>query len=785
LLVELLNTVISNTVTSNTVTPNTVTLNTVTAEASSPKIDASSAGLAGLNVRHLAAEGYFQAIAYWLNEPLIPQNVYAQVLADPSPGCIKVLVEFERAPEPKRLLKFVCDRIYKLNSNVIEGIHLVARAVGASKTDWEQRIRIPTASARKAKTAAPVSDQPVSDPLSSDPPEAVRSAASQSSPQLLHESSRSTVARDIVRSQFKFFRAALISGTASAAFLFGGLTELVLSERLSAPTAAETASAITPWYENGSQDTTEVAFRAGDQDGQASVQPLSQRFHGRTVEAALETVAVIPHDEVAYPDDPTVTLLFGGELALDDFVFEEPESLDRLFSDLSIYQQADVAMVGLSEPLATASTSLQESFYHRTRPQAVQALQRGGIDIVSLASEGSLTYGTRGLDETLRTLDRQGLYRVGAGRNQQEAHRPEILEVKGQRIAYLGYNSEALKAAKADKAGVALTNSEDQSHILEDIRAIRPQVDWVVVNYRWGDTLDDASSDEANLDEANSNDANSEKSAQTAGEVNPLAIPKDWQRSLAHEAVDAGADLVVGYHPSQIQGAEIYRDRAIAYSLGDFVFGEAPLEDHDTAALRVSLRNHQMKIEFLPVSIRNSQLQMATGEHGTQILQGIRNASNTFDQPLNFPAVLQALPTHLPTPDPAAPDPAVPAATAPAATPLRPSSTAPTHLDSIESSPDSTEPSPIVVPDISEPAPFEYEDPAPHPLLKESEALFPAEDESPAESVPEEDSFIEPVPEDDSFIEPAPLEDEEKPQSVLPDSIEPYEEPLTGPLSAL
>ncbi len=179
MLVELLNTVISNAVTPNTVTPNTaapdtVALDTATAEAGSPKIDASSAGLAGLNVRHLAAEGYFQAIAYWLNEPLVPQNVYAQVLADPSPGCIKVLVEFERAPEPKRLLKFVCDRIYKLNSNVIEGIHLVARAVGASKTDWAQRIRIPTASARKAKTAAPASSQLASSQPASDPSQKLR-----------------------------------------------------------------------------------------------------------------------------------------------------------------------------------------------------------------------------------------------------------------------------------------------------------------------------------------------------------------------------------------------------------------------------------------------------------------------------------------------------------------------------------------------------------------------------------------------------------------------------------
>ncbi len=722
-------------------------LSTVVVEASGLETQSSNAGLAGLNVQHLAAEGYFQAIAYWLNERLVPQNVYAQVLADQASGYIKVLIEFERAPEPKRLLKFVCDRIYKLNSNVIEGIHLIARAVGSSKTSWEQRIRIPTPSQRQAKIAAPVASQATNqlDPSVSDTvqPTAVQPTAvqpttvqptvaqptvAQPTVQLVHESSRSKVAREIVRSQFKFFRAAMISGTASAAFLFGGLTELVLSERLSTQAMTDSALAVAPWYDEGSPESTEVTFASSDQNVTSSAQRPSQRFDGRTVKAALETVAVVPHDEVAQPNDPTVTLLFGGELELDDFIFEETESLDRLFSDLNIYQQADVAMIGLSEPLATASTSLQESFYQRTRPQAVQALKRGGIDIVSLASEGTLHYGTSGLDETLRTLDRQGLYRVGAGRSQQEAHRPEILEVKGQRIAYLGYNSEALVAAKADRAGVALTNSEEHSYLLEDIRAIRPQVDWIVVNYRWGDTLD-----EAGLDEAN-----------------PLDAPEDWQISLAHEAVDAGADLVVGYHPSRIQGAEVYRDRAIAYSLGDFVFGEAPLEDHDTAALRVSLRNHQMKIEFLPVSIRNSQIQMATSKRGTQILQDIRKASQTFEQPLHFPTVLQAPPAHIPTVEPTL-EPLV----------------EPPILDE----------RPFTEPPATEPPTIEFEDTAPHPILKESEALFPTKDLS-------EDSAEEST-EEDSFLEALPLEDDGETHSTLPNGIETHEEPLVGPLSIL
>lgn len=306
-------------------------------------------GLTGLDMRQMAAAGYFQAIAYWLNEPLVPQNVYAQVLADEVPGRLKVLVEFERPPQPKRLIRLVCDRLYQLDSEVIERVHLVARSVGTAKTDWEQSIRIPTATARRHKkpAAAPTAAATAQTPEPEQP-----------APQLVHESSRSQVARQVVRSQFKFFRAALISGATAAAFLFGGFTELILSGRLAGPAISETSESAEPWYSE-----TEDSFPDSSEDEATAVafRPAS-RFSGRTVEAALETVAVIPHEATNQPYSPTVTLLFGGELSLDNFTFEQADDLDQLFSDVQIYQQADVSMVGLAEPLANASTSLQEDF---------------------------------------------------------------------------------------------------------------------------------------------------------------------------------------------------------------------------------------------------------------------------------------------------------------------------------------------------------------------------------------------------------------------------------------
>ncbi len=784
-----------------------------------PMLDPTAWGFAGLDIPQLAAAGYFRAIAYWLNEPLVSQQVYAQVLADEVPGRLRILVEFERVPQPQRLVRFVCDRLYRLNSDVIEGVHLIARPLGTDKTNWEQRVRIPTAAQRQQKQrqqipqqipqAAPAAVQPAipqpADAQVTDTQAATGSAIPQDrAPQLVHESSRSQAARQVVRSQFKFFRAAFISGAAAAAFLFGGLTELVLAGRLTAPVATSADTAL-PWYGESADDdfpegseATTVAFRS------------ASRFTGRTVEAALETVAVIPHDQVAQPADPTITLLFGGELSLKDFVFEEADSLDQLFSGVSLYQQADVAMVGLAEPLAYASTSLQEDFYHRTRPQAVQTLKAGGIDIVSLASEGTLAYGTQGLSETLETLDQQNIYRVGAGLNQQEAHRPEILEVKGQRIAYLGYNPEALSGAEANKAGVALTSSEDQRYIIEDIKAIRPQVDWIVVNYRWGDPLE---APEEGLPEADT--ASSETSQ---ANLPTSSVPADWQKALAREAVDAGADLVVGYHPNQIQGAEIYRDRAIAYSLGDFVFSSAPLADHDTAALKVSLRNHQMKVEFLPVTIQDSHLQMATGEHGAAILQTIRDASKSFDQPMHFPAVLEAKPTPVPTApqklnESASSDEAgfngdgVTDETLPPETYLPETYSPESEVNTVEPD-DGWPPVEVGKPPKSpqaESVPAEnleayenYEDPAPNPVLPEPKALF--DETSSDEPVRRNPRSSEPAPtvteETDAFIDQpvsAPWQDEKlledwgekqtEPWRELPPTIEAPAQP-EGPIEA-
>lgn len=608
-------------------------------------------------IKERAAVGYFRDLALWLNEPLVNQGIFVQVQADDRPGCLKLTVEFERSPIQDRLTRFLCHRIWQLNSELIEGIYVLARPVGWQRVLWKQRIKISTPALRRRKAQEQLT-QAARTPGSAIP-------YAQGTPRKRRRARRRTPSVFLTGQRFKALRTLMLTGSAVAAFVLGCLLEVALSgpspslSTFSAQaTLSETrleeknTSGLSPQFSasqglapeipttDGTMDpvgrTTSTvaapaAFPRPPQSTNAGPRPL-------VVNTALEPVAVISHTKPSPVPLDQVTLAFGGDISLEDLNFAQIEEEGGFFADVEDYFQADVSLVNLATPLATAATSLDEEFRHQLRPEAAQMLANSGVDIVNLTHSSLMQYGTEGLTETLTALDSNGLYRVGAGRNAIEARRPEILDVKGKRIAYLSYamggNNAAMDtSALRERAGANNTNNEvvarelenfkrstafqDRSgfnaqnmpEIVQDIQAIRDQVDWIVVNFRWVDHLEET--------------------------------PNFVQTNLARLAIDQGADLVVGYHPTVIQGGEIYKGRPIAYSLGDFVFKpDQPLADQDSAMLKVALHEDQMQVEFVPVRIRDSRPHTLGGEAGHALLGRIQRASSQFDTPLQPSVVL-------------------------------------------------------------------------------------------------------------------------------------------------
>ncbi len=600
-------------------------------------------------VRDRAAAGYFRDIALWLNQPLAPHGIFVQVQAD-HPGCLRLVVEFQRPPIKDHLLRLLCHRIWLLNSDLIEGICVVARPLGHRRVLWEQRIKIVTPALKQRKQTQPLLSQ--------------RSHASPMPPKI-HPPRPARAARGLSRQRLQTLRAFVLSGSAVAAFVMGCLLEVIISApspalpqfsaqsevrsqpQAAPPTGSRTSSRTstpetTPSFDLEPRDVgAREAVPAIALNAPASAKPIANR--PTVVDTALEPVGVITHQKPTPVISDDVILLFGGDISLDDITPETLEAPGGFFADVADYGQADLALVNLATPLANAATNLQEEFRQQTRTDAVELLVNSGVDIVNLTHSRLMDYGAAGLGETLTTLDSKGLYRIGAGRNAMEARRPEILDVKGKRIAYLSYAMGGSNAAHDDtvlneRAGVdnqavakevenfktatafkdrAGFNAQNMPEIVADIQALRSEVDWIVVNFRWVDHLSES--------------------------------PNFMQTNLARLAIDQGADVVVGYHPTVIQGGEIYKGRPIAYSLGDFVFRpDEPVENQDSAVLKVSLKDDQMQVELVPVRVSDSLPKTLTGSSRQQVLKRIEQASSQFDKPLKSPVVLDLKAPEIP-----------------------------------------------------------------------------------------------------------------------------------------
>ncbi len=207
-----------------------------------------------------------------------------------------------------------------------------------------------------------------------------------------------------------------------------------------------------------------------------------------------------------------------------------------------------------------------EGFYAPMK--AAEALALAGIHAVGNAN--NVNYGAPAIRSSLKRLDELGILHTGAGVNSAEARKPVICERDGVRFGFLqrtsvywSHGHEATTTYPGVATLKALTAYRPQIEQLRtltrpgmppevvtwvdpaalalyraDIEHLRSRADMVIVSHHWG------------LDH----------------EV--LA----YQVEIAHTAIDAGADLVMGHGPHMPLGIEIYNGKPIFYGVGSFSF---------------------------------------------------------------------------------------------------------------------------------------------------------------------------------------------------------------------
>jgi poly-gamma-glutamate synthesis protein (capsule biosynthesis protein) len=233
-------------------------------------------------------------------------------------------------------------------------------------------------------------------------------------------------------------------------------------------------------------------------------------------------------------------------------------------------EDAHVAFINLEGPISDKGSPVDGKEYtFESRTALAAGLADAGIDVVSLANNHSRDYGASALLDTFERLKAVGVKWAGAGANAEAAYSPAILDTPAGTVAILAFSAiTTWYGAGSDSAGTATTTSHER--VLAAVRAAAKKADYVIVSFHWGTEYEG-----------------------TAG---------SGQRSLAHKVIDAGADLILGHHPHVIQGMEIYKDKLIAYSLGDFVFDHYKRVTGEAFVLQVTLdKSGPPTAEIIPV----------------------------------------------------------------------------------------------------------------------------------------------------------------------------------------
>ena len=253
--------------------------------------------------------------------------------------------------------------------------------------------------------------------------------------------------------------------------------------------------------------------------------------------------------EEAVPEEE-INLLFAGDVFLSSHVLNAYDTAGGIGGVLDeelrqVIQASDYFMVNQEFPFSDRGTAAEDKqFTFRLPPEHVSMFQELGIDIVTLANNHALDFGTDALLDTCSTLDDAGILRVGAGANLEEAKKPVFMEAKGRRIGFLGASRVIPEGSwNATSKGPGMLTTYDPSLLLEEIKKAREVCDYLVVYVHWGIERDER--------------------------------PQEYQRTLGQQYIDAGADLVIGSHPHVLQGLEYYKGKPIVYSLGNFVFGSS------------------------------------------------------------------------------------------------------------------------------------------------------------------------------------------------------------------
>jgi len=255
-----------------------------------------------------------------------------------------------------------------------------------------------------------------------------------------------------------------------------------------------------------------------------------------------------------------------------------------------IFSKDSLTVVNLEGTFTDAEKKAVKTYNFKAPRDYVNILKDGSIEAVNTANNHSYDYLKKGFEDTIATLKEAKVGYFGNGYSC-------IKEIDDIKFGFLGYSM-----INRDISFLKIKN---------DIKTLKEKGCFVVVTFHWG--------------------------------IEREYYPAAAQKTLAKYSIDNGADLIIGHHPHVLQGLEVYKNRVICYSLGNFSFGgNSNPSDKDTmiAQIKLNYLGNDIKgyaFKVIPCSLssvsgrNNYQPTPLKGSEKTRVLKKINKMSFDFN----------------------------------------------------------------------------------------------------------------------------------------------------------
>jgi len=233
-----------------------------------------------------------------------------------------------------------------------------------------------------------------------------------------------------------------------------------------------------------------------------------------------------------------------GDLLLDRGVRKKIEKLglSEILNDVKVvFKSADYSIANIECPITLINKPLHKKYIFRAEPSYLSDIFDLGITHLNVANNHTIDQDREGFASTIENIKKYKLIPLGYGKSQEYAIKPIIITKNEIKIAIFssmqlpiqGWNSQK------DLIGPCEANIFELKYAIENYKKGNP-THKILVILHWGIELQQ--------------------------------LPTTKQKDDAKMLIDAGVDIIIGHHPHVVQSIEIYKNKFIFYSIGNFLF---------------------------------------------------------------------------------------------------------------------------------------------------------------------------------------------------------------------